>query len=141
LAAPEAPESVPNRHEDTSLTRDARDQRFLLETKAQYGPKLFEDREEFERILGRAVETDLHGSGQVLDLLALLVGAQGKPVRQVPFEANLQASYDTASPQQIAESVHSLMAGTAAVAPHHVNEAVRAASAHPHGRALGLTLA
>jgi hypothetical protein len=59
----------------------------------------------------------------------------------VPFKANLQASYDTASPQQIAESVHSLMAGTAAVAPHRVNQAVRAAGAHPRGGALGLTLA
>jgi polyisoprenyl-teichoic acid--peptidoglycan teichoic acid transferase len=136
----EALEFVANRHEDTSLTRDARDQRFLLETKAQYGPTLFEDREKFERILGRAVETDLHGSGQVLDLLALLVAAQGKPVRQVPFNATLGASYDTASPQQIAESVRSFMAGTAPVARHRVNQAVHAAGAHPHGGGLGLTL-
>ena len=136
----EALEFVANRHEDTSLTRDARDQRFLLETKAQYGPKLLEDREKFEQILGRAVETDLHGTSQVLDLLELLVGAQGKPVRQVPFKANLLASYDTASQQQIAESVRSLMAGTAAVAPGRINEAVHAAGAHPHGGAPGLTL-
>src|SRR5262249_6402698 len=79
----EALEFVANRHEDTSLTRDARDQRFLLEVKAQYGASLFEDRERFERILGKAVETDLHGTGQVLDLLELLVAAQGEPVRQV----------------------------------------------------------
>jgi LCP family protein required for cell wall assembly len=136
----EALEFVANRHEDTSLTRDARDQRFLLETKAQYGPRLFEDREQFERILGRAVETDLHGTGQVLDLLELLVGAQGKPVRQVPFKANLLASYDTASQQQIAESVRSLMTGTAAVAPHRINQALHAAGSHRHGGALGLTL-
>jgi LCP family protein required for cell wall assembly len=140
ICGTEALEFVANRHEDTSLTRDARDQRFLLETKAQYGPTLFEDRERFERILGRAVETDLHGSGGVLDLLELLVDAQGKPVRQVPFNATLGISFDTASQQQIAESVRSFMTGTAPVARHRVNQAVRAAGAHPHGAAPGLTL-
>ena len=101
----EALEFVANRHEDTSLTRDARDQRFLLEAKAQYGGSLFENRGKFERILGRAVETDLHGSGSVLDLLALLVQSQGKPVRRVHFQANLLPTYDTATPHQIHESV------------------------------------
>ena len=61
LCGKEALEFVANRHEDTSLIRDARDQRFLLEVKAQYGATLFEKREKFERILGKAVETDLHG--------------------------------------------------------------------------------
>src|SRR5207302_2773351 len=93
-------EFVANRHEDTSIIRDARDQRFLLEMKAQYGPSLFESRTRFEHILGRAVETDLHGTGAVLDLLALLVEAQGKPVRQVPFQVNLLPTYDTATPPQ-----------------------------------------
>src|ERR1700737_3693592 len=88
MCGKEALEFVANRHEDTSLTRDARDQRFLLEAKTQYGGSLFESREKFERILGRAVETDLHGSGSVLDLLALLVQAQGKPVRRVHFQVN-----------------------------------------------------
>jgi LCP family protein required for cell wall assembly len=53
LCGKEALEYVANRHEDTSLTRDARDQRFLLEVKAQYGATLFENRERFERILGK----------------------------------------------------------------------------------------
>ena len=42
LCGKEALEFVANRHEDTSLTRDARDQRFLLEIKSQYGANLFE---------------------------------------------------------------------------------------------------
>jgi hypothetical protein len=137
----EALEFVANRHEDTSLARDARDQRFLLETKAQYGPTLFENREKFERILGRAVETDLHGTGPVLDLLELLVASQGKPVRQVPFKANLLPTFDTASAQQIHESVQSFLTGTAPVSRHRLNQAVRAAHAHPHGNASGLILA
>ena len=77
--------SWPTVTKDTSLTRDARDQRFLLEVKAQYGATLLENREKFERILGRAVETDLHGTGEVLDLLKLLVQSAGKASAAGPF--------------------------------------------------------
>lgn len=115
LCGKESLEFVANRHEDTSLVRDARDQRFLLETKAQYGPSLFENRDKFERILGRTVETDLHGSSQVLSLLELLLQSVGKPVRQVHFNVNLGPSVDTASEAQIHEAVESFLRGTAAV--------------------------
>ncbi|HEY1457730.1 MAG TPA: LCP family protein, partial [Solirubrobacteraceae bacterium] len=115
LCGQQALEFVANRHEDTSLVRDARDQRFLLEVKAQYGSTLFESREKFERILGKAVETDLHGTGPVLDLLRTLVGAAGKPVRQVHFQVNLLPTFDTATPQQIHESVRSFLGGTASI--------------------------
>jgi LCP family protein required for cell wall assembly len=141
LCGRQALEFVANRHEDTSLTRDARDQRFLLEVKSQYGATLFENRDKFERILGRAVETDLHGTGQVLDLLELLVQAQGKPVRQVPFQVNLLPTFDTATAQQIHESVRSFLNGTAAIAKGRVNAAVHAARPRRHGRTPGLTLA
>jgi LCP family protein required for cell wall assembly len=134
LCGREALEYVANRHEDTSLTRDARDQRFLLEVKAQYGPTLFESRERFERILGRAVETDLHGSGPVLDLLELLVQSQGKPVRQVHFKVNLLPTYDTATPQQIHESVQLFLNGTSPVAKGKLSAAVHAARPRQHGR-------
>ncbi len=127
LCGRQALEFVANRHEDTSVTRDARDQRFLLEVKNEYGASLFESREKFERILGRAVETDLHGSSQVLDLLELLVGAQGKPVRQVPFHANLLPTYDTASRSQIHESVQAFLGGTSAI---H-NRSLSSAPSHP----------
>ncbi|MCW3069872.1 MAG: LytR family transcriptional regulator [Solirubrobacterales bacterium] len=136
----QALEFVASRHEDTSLTRDARDQRFLLEVKAQFGATLFESREKFERILGRAVETDLHGSGPVLDLLRLLVQAQGRPVRQVPFHVNLLPAFDTATPQQIHESVQSFLNGTAAIAKHKVSAAVHAARPRRHGAPRGLSL-
>ena len=91
LCGKEALEFVSNRHESTSLIRDARDQRFLLEVKAEYGPTLFENREKFEHILGKAMETDLHGEEEVLQLLELLVESAGKPVRQVPFHVTLLA--------------------------------------------------
>ncbi len=136
LCGKQALEFVANRHEDTSLTRDARDQRFLLEVKAQYGATLFEHSDEFERILGRTVETDktLHGKEQVLDLLELLVESEGKPVRQVPFNVNLLKTFDTASEQQIHESVQLFLHGTDSIrkpklsvvahAPSHAHHAV-----------------
>jgi LCP family protein required for cell wall assembly len=130
----ESLEFVANRHEDTSITRDARDQRFLLEAKAQYGGSLFENRDKFEHILGKAVETDVHETGQVLDLLSLLVEAQGKPVRQVPFQATLLPSYDTATPQQISESVSSFLSGTAPIPKYKLSQSLRGVHSHSHGR-------
>ncbi|HEY3969875.1 MAG TPA: LCP family protein, partial [Solirubrobacteraceae bacterium] len=109
LCGQQALEFVANRHESTSLIRDARDQRFLLDAKAQYGPGLFENREKFEQVLGKAVQTDLHGEEQVLDLLELLAQSAGKPVRQVPFHVNLLPTYDTATPQQLQEAAHSFL--------------------------------
>lgn len=146
LCGKQALEFVANRHEDTSIVRDARDQRFLLEVKAQYGASLFENREKFERILGRTVETDhtLHGSEQVLNLLELLVESQGKPVRQVPFNVTLLPTYDVASEQQIAESVHSFLAGTAPIRRPKLSSVghAREQARHPVDRSggSGLTL-
>jgi polyisoprenyl-teichoic acid--peptidoglycan teichoic acid transferase len=135
LCGKEALEFVANRHESTSLIRDARDQRFLLEVKAEYGSTLFENREKFEHILGKAMETDLHGEEEVLQLLELLVESAGKPVRQVPFHVTLLPTVDTATPEQIAEAVHSFLNGTAAIAKHNLNQAVDAA--RPHARSGG----
>jgi LCP family protein required for cell wall assembly len=132
LCGKEALEFVANRHESTSLIRDARDQRFLLEVKAEYGSTLFENREKFEHILGKAMETDLHGEEEVLQLLELLVESAGKPVRQVPFHVTLLPTVDTATPEQIAEAVHSFLNGTAAIPKHNLNQAVNAARPHPH---------
>ena len=132
LCGEQALEFVANRHESTSLVRDARDQRFLLAVKAQYGSTLFENREKFEHILGKAIETDLHGEEEVLALLELLVESAGKPVRQVPFRVELHSNYDTATPQQIEASMHSFMTGTAALRKHRLNGAVgRARGRHP----------
>jgi anionic cell wall polymer biosynthesis LytR-Cps2A-Psr (LCP) family protein len=132
LCGQQALEFVANRHESTSVIRDARDQRFLLAVKAQYGSTLFENREKFERILGKAIETDLHGEEDVLHLLELLVESAGKPVRQVPFRVELHSTYDTATPQQIAASVHSFLRGTAALPKHRLNSAARSVHLH-HG--------
>jgi polyisoprenyl-teichoic acid--peptidoglycan teichoic acid transferase len=133
LCGQEALEFVANRHESTSLIRDARDQRFLLEVKAEYGPTLFENREKFEHIIGKAVETDLHSEAQVLQLLELLVESAGKPVRQVPFHVELHSDYDTATPQQLEEAAHSFLSGTAAIHPHRLH-GTSSPSRSAHGR-------
>ncbi len=140
LCGKEALEFVANRHESTSLIRDARDQRFLLDAKAQYGPGLFGNREKFEKVLGKAVQTDLHGEEQVLDLLELLAESAGKPVRQVPFHVNLLPTYDTASPQQLQEAAHSFMAGTAPIPKHKLNSAVRSVKSSHHSALSTLSL-
>jgi LCP family protein required for cell wall assembly len=148
LCGKQALEFVANRHESTSVIRDARDQRFLLAVKAQYGSTLFENREKFERILGKAVQTDLHGEEEVLELLELLVESAGKPVRQVPFQVELHSNYDTATPQQLEASAHSFLTGTAAIRKHTLGSAARgttrntARSAHTNHQAAtsGLSL-
>jgi polyisoprenyl-teichoic acid--peptidoglycan teichoic acid transferase len=134
LCGKQALEFVANRHESTSLTRDARDQRFLLEVKAEYGARLFAEREKFERILGKAMETDLHGEEQVLQLLELLIESAGKPVRQVPFHVTLLPTVDTATPEQIGEAVRSFVRGTAAISTRDVRRAVNAARPRAHAR-------
>lgn len=135
LCGAQALEFVANRHESTSLIRDARDQRFLLEVKAEYGATLFGNREKFEKILGKAMETDLHGEEQVLQLLELLVESAGKPVRQVPFHVTLLPTIDTASPEQINEAVQSFLNGTSAISTHKVSQAVKASQAVRTARA------
>ncbi|HSZ70744.1 MAG TPA: LCP family protein [Solirubrobacteraceae bacterium] len=141
LCGQRALEFVANRHESTSLIRDARDQRFLLAVKAQYGPSLFENREKFEHILGKAVATDLHGEEGVLALLELLVESAGKPVRQVPFQVELHSNYDTATPQQLQASARSFLTGTAAIPKHKLGHAARSTET-PHRVAVaGLSLA
>jgi LCP family protein required for cell wall assembly len=129
LCGAQALEFVANRHESTSLIRDARDQRFLLEVKAEYGATLFENREKFEKILGKAMETDLHGEEQVLQLLELLIESAGKPVRQVPFHVTLLPTVDTATPGQIKEAVQSFLNGTSAISTRNVSRAVKASQA------------
>lgn len=124
LCGKEALEFVANRHESTSLVRDARDQRFMLEVKKQMGENLFEERAKFEHIFTKNVETDLHGEEQIYNLLKLLIGAQGKPVRQVHFNATLLPTYDTASPEQIHEAVTQFLGGTAAITDNRVSQAL-----------------
>ncbi len=137
LCGLEALEFVANRHESTSLIRDARDQRFLLEAKAEYGPSLFENREKFEKIFGKYVESTLSSEEEILQLLYLLIESAGKPTRQVDFHVTfLNSTFDTATPEQIHEATESFLNGTTAITPQHLNTGGHAPTGHPgHGRA------
>ncbi|HYB22487.1 MAG TPA: LCP family protein, partial [Solirubrobacteraceae bacterium] len=147
LCGREALEFVANRHESTSLIRDARDQRFLLETKAEYGASLFANREKFERIFGKYVASTLGNEEEILQLLYLLIESAGKPVRQVDFHVSLEPTFDSATPEQIHEAVTSFMTGTTAishqalVSPHPHAAAHRASSHHSSAGAAGLDFA
>jgi polyisoprenyl-teichoic acid--peptidoglycan teichoic acid transferase len=135
LCGLEALEFVANRHESTSLIRDARDQRFLLEVKAEYGSSLFENRERFERIFGKYVESTLDSEEEILQLLYLLIESSGKPVRQVDFHVTLEPTLDSATPAQVRQAVSSFLNGTAAIGtrkltvPHHSTRPRRKAAA------------
>ncbi len=127
---------VSYRHGDTSLVRDARDQSFLLDVKREYGPTLVDNVHKFEQIFGRSVQTDhaLHTSSGILDLLGTLISSSSLHVRQVQFQVTLQptganpCSCDTASPGQIAASVHAfLYGGSAAPPPNRVVQAANGA--------------
>ncbi|MBV8429730.1 MAG: LCP family protein [Solirubrobacterales bacterium] len=117
LCGNEAEEFVSYRHGDTSLIRDARDQSFLLDVKKQYGPTLSDNVGKFERIFGKAVQTDpgLQSTTGILNLIGTLISSSGRSVRQVHFQANLQSTFDTASPQQIQASVQSFLYGVSPI--------------------------
>ena len=112
-----AEEFVSYRHGDTSLVRDARDQSFLLDVKKQYGPTLSDNIGKFEHIFGQAVQTDrgLQSTTGLLNLINTLVFSAGLAVRQVHFQASLQPTFDTATPQQIQASVHNFLFGASPV--------------------------
>ena len=137
LCGQQALEFVAYRHGDTSLVRDARDQRFLLDVKAQYGPSVLGNRDKFEQIFGGAVQTDIHGVNQILSLAELLAQMAGRPVRQVRFDVNIGPSFDTASPGQIRAAVDGFLQGVRAGPKPRLARAV-AVARHPQAPGLSL---
>jgi len=125
MCGTQALEFVSYRHADTSLVRDARDQSFLLDVKRQYGGTLSDNIGKFERIFGRAVQTDpgLQSTNGLLNLMGTLISSSGRTVRQVPFQVNLTPTDPaaiacncvTSSPQQISASVHAFLHGAGAI--------------------------
>lgn len=129
LCGEQALEYVANRHESTSIVRDDRDQRFILEVKKQYGGSLFSEREKFERILAKDVKTTgLGNTEEILNLLYLLVESAGKPVRQIHFEAEL-GDLDTATPAQVHKAVTGFLGGTKAISGSRLQNALSTAKA------------
>jgi polyisoprenyl-teichoic acid--peptidoglycan teichoic acid transferase len=142
LCGSQALQFVSYRHGDTSLVRDARDQDFLLDVKKEYGPSLLGNIHKFERIFGQTVIVDkgLQSESGVEDLLGTLISSATLRVRQVQFNVTLQptgsnpCNCDTATPQQIAASVHSFLVGSDNVPTHSTAVAAHAVQ-HPRGQA------
>jgi len=89
------------RHADTDVVRVARQQDFIRQAKQQVGAKnLFDNQDALLGGLRQAVLTDIHGD-DVLHMIDLALFSLGRPVRQVPFQQTLGASYVTATPDQI----------------------------------------
>jgi polyisoprenyl-teichoic acid--peptidoglycan teichoic acid transferase len=128
LCGQQALQFVSYRHGDTSLIRDARDQSFLLDVKKQYGPTLSDNVGKFEHIFGKAVQTDpaLQSTTGLLNLIGTLISSASRTVRQVHFQANLQATFDTATPQQISANVHNFLYGVSPVDKKGTAAAARA---------------
>ena len=134
LCGPQALQFVSYRHGDTALIRDARNQSFLLDVKNQFGPTLFANRTKFEEIFGRAVQTDpgLHSTSGILNLLDTLASSAGRPVRQVPFQANLGPTSVTATPYQISSSVNAFLHGRQTPPKQHTAAVAQAVHHHRH---------
>ena len=134
LCGTQALQFVSYRHGDTSLVRDARDQSFLLDVKKQYGPTLASNVGRFERIFGKAVQTDpgLQSTTGLLNLIGTLISSAGRRVRQVPFRVNLvpagatPCACVTSSPQQIASSVQAFLYGSALIPRRSTSAAAHA---------------
>jgi LCP family protein required for cell wall assembly len=134
MCGTQALQFVSYRHGDTSLVRDARDQDFLLDVKKEYASSLLSNVHTFERVFGHTVAVDqgLQTESGVQNLLGTLITSGSLRVRQVHFQVNLQpvgtnsCSCDTATPQQIAASVHSFLYGADAVPKHSTATAARA---------------
>ena len=141
LCGKEALEFVANRHENTSLIRDARDQRFLLEVKAEYGATLFENREKFERILGKAVETDLHGSaGPGPAGAARRIRRQAGPSGPLPRHAAAHGGHRHAGTDPRSGAVVPERHGRDPQAEAEPGGAQRPLRSHAHGSAPALSL-
>jgi polyisoprenyl-teichoic acid--peptidoglycan teichoic acid transferase len=101
------------RHTDSDIVRAARQQEFLSQMKQQVSiGKLFGERAKLLDIFGKATQSDIHGTAQVLRLLKLVLASAGHPVQEVQVTGpgvNLAAvgpggeSFVTITPDKIHE--------------------------------------
>ena len=97
------------RHDDNDLVRSARQQEFLREMRQELpAPQILNDYDKLKEILQKYVTLDIQKSGDLIALAQLIVAANGAPVVQVHFPANLggpTATYVTASQSAIKAAV------------------------------------
>ena len=105
------------RHTDSDFVRVARQQDFIRQVKEQVGVEgLISNYGQITSAVGRAIETDIRGTTDVLRLLKLAAFSLSRPVRQVKFQANPnelvnKVSFVVASPTQVHATVHDFLRG------------------------------
>jgi LCP family protein required for cell wall assembly len=136
------------RHTDSDFVRVARQQDFIRQAKEQVGVQgLINNYGQITSAVGKAIQTDIRGTTDVLRLLKLAAFSLGRPVRQVPFQtANANANvhggnFVVATPYDIRQTVHDFLYGRQRVrlpsaAP--VRARGRRASATPSPASIGL---
>jgi polyisoprenyl-teichoic acid--peptidoglycan teichoic acid transferase len=97
------------RHDDNDLVRSARQQEFLREMRQELpAGQIASDYDKLKGILQKYVTLDIQNTGDLLSLAQLIVAANGAPVVQVHFPAQLggpTATYVTASDSAIKAAV------------------------------------
>ncbi len=97
------------RHDDNDLVRSARQQEFLREMRQELpAGQIASDYDKLKSILQKYVTLDIQNTGDLLSLAQLIVAANGAPVVQVHFPAQLggpTATYVTASDSAIRAAV------------------------------------
>jgi polyisoprenyl-teichoic acid--peptidoglycan teichoic acid transferase len=97
------------RHDDNDLVRSARQQEFLREMRQELpAGQIASDYDKLKSILQKYVTLDIQNTGDLLSLAQLVVAANGAPVVQVHFPAQLggpTATYVTASDSAIKAAV------------------------------------
>lgn len=105
------------RHTDSDFVRVARQQDFIRQAKDQVGVLgLVSKYPQLARAFGRAVLTDIRGSGEVTKLLELVALSTARPIRQVPFQVSNvdsvlhETDYVTASAYNVQQTVRDFLA-------------------------------
>jgi polyisoprenyl-teichoic acid--peptidoglycan teichoic acid transferase len=108
------------RHEDSDFVRVARQQDFIRNLREQISPEdVIGQIDKVAKAVGHAIASTFHNSAsQLIELAKLIAFSQGKPLRQVKFQAlnqNAQlhgGSYVTTTPQLTAATLNDFLHGT-----------------------------
>ena len=105
LCSNQALSYVRYRHTDSDFVRVARQQDFIRQAKEQLGAWGFLSKwNALAKAFGKAVATDIRGTGEVAQLLYLAAFSQSRPIRQVPFQVS-NADYQIATSSGIQDTV------------------------------------
>jgi len=126
------------RHADTDIVRAARQQDFLRQAKNQLGAqKLFDDRDALVKIFAKYADTDIRGTGALIELGKLVAFSAGHPIREVHFRSSVGPSFVTATQLQLEENRQEFMyedvAGSPVSHPKRPPPAPRATSKRHRG--------